>query len=114
MKFRPPRFSVRTRAIVVTLVCAYFGAWEATKKWGVPPPAQTISSSSVWPAVIVHGNSPCPFIVRKYVVQGEGRTEYHFWFFGLEVKLPYDSPWDSWNYMMSGEWDRDLKEAGRQ
>jgi hypothetical protein len=29
------RFSVRTLAIVVTLVCAYLGAWEATKKWGV-------------------------------------------------------------------------------
>jgi hypothetical protein len=27
-----PRFSIRTLAIVVTLVCAYFGAWEATKK----------------------------------------------------------------------------------
>ena len=30
MKFRP-RFSVRTLAIFVTLVCAYFAAWEATK-----------------------------------------------------------------------------------
>jgi hypothetical protein len=29
MKFRP-RFTVRTLAIVVTLACAYFGAWEAT------------------------------------------------------------------------------------
>ena len=34
MKFRP-RFSLRTLAIVVTLVCAYFGAWEATKKYGI-------------------------------------------------------------------------------
>jgi hypothetical protein len=31
MKLRP-RFSVRTLAIFVTLVCAYFGVWEATKK----------------------------------------------------------------------------------
>ena len=30
MRFRP-RFSIRTLAIVVTLVCAYFGAWEMTK-----------------------------------------------------------------------------------
>lgn len=29
-----PRFSLRTLAILVTLVCSYFGAWEATKKWG--------------------------------------------------------------------------------
>lgn len=25
-----PRFSLRTLAILVTLACAYFGAWEAT------------------------------------------------------------------------------------
>ena len=29
MRFRP-RFSVRTLAIFVTLVCAYFGAWEGS------------------------------------------------------------------------------------
>jgi hypothetical protein len=27
-----PRFSLRTLAIVVTLVCAYLGAWEVTKR----------------------------------------------------------------------------------
>ena len=31
-----PRFSVRTLAIIVTLVCCYFGAWEATNRHGVP------------------------------------------------------------------------------
>jgi hypothetical protein len=27
-----PRFSARTLTILVTLICAYFGAWEATKR----------------------------------------------------------------------------------
>ena len=31
MRFRP-RFSIRKLAILVALVCAYFGAWEATKR----------------------------------------------------------------------------------
>ena len=30
-----PRFTLRTLAIFVTLVCAYFGAWEATETWGI-------------------------------------------------------------------------------
>ena len=34
MKFRP-RFTIRTLAIIVTLICAYFGAWEATELWGI-------------------------------------------------------------------------------
>ena len=33
MKSFHPRFSIRKLAIVVTLVCAYFGAWEATKRF---------------------------------------------------------------------------------
>lgn len=28
-----PRFSLRTLAILVTLVCVCFGAWEATRTW---------------------------------------------------------------------------------
>ena len=30
------RFTIRTLAIVVTLVCTYFGAWEATRRYGNP------------------------------------------------------------------------------
>jgi hypothetical protein len=37
MRLRP-RFTIRTLAIFVTLVCAYFGAWEATKRYAVLPP----------------------------------------------------------------------------
>ena len=41
MKFRP-RFSVRTLAIFVTLVCCYFAAWEATKRYDGRSPAPFI------------------------------------------------------------------------
>jgi hypothetical protein len=30
-----PRFGLRTLALFVMLVCAYFAAWEATKRYGV-------------------------------------------------------------------------------
>ena len=53
-----PRFSVRTLAIVVTLVCAYFGAWEATKKWGVP------ANSFLKDGRSVTASSPAPFMIR--------------------------------------------------
>src|SRR5690349_9246684 len=104
MKFRT-RFSVRTLAIVVTLVCAYFGAWEATKEWGVPPPRGTWASNSFMKA-IVYSNSPGPFIVRKYVVQGTERVEYYFWFFWPEFKLPFESAWSFDRYSSSGEMER--------
>ena len=34
MKFRP-RLSIRTLAIIVALVGAYFGAWPLTKNYGI-------------------------------------------------------------------------------
>jgi hypothetical protein len=34
-----PRFSLRTLAIVVTLICAYFGAWGPTRKFATAQPA---------------------------------------------------------------------------
>lgn len=49
-----PRFTVRTLAIFVTLVCAYFGTWEATKRWEIS-------------AVPLGKSSPAPFIVVQEV-----------------------------------------------
>ena len=39
-----PRFSVRTLAIFVTLVCVYLGAWAATKKYR----SQQTAILSIW------------------------------------------------------------------
>jgi hypothetical protein len=33
-----PRFSIRAVMITVTLICAYFAAWDATKKYGIEYP----------------------------------------------------------------------------
>jgi hypothetical protein len=86
MRFRL-RFSLRTLAIVVTLICAYFGAWEATKRFGVP----SLGASK----------SPMPFIVyeSKLVILGtaagltfrelEPRV-YYVWLFGMSINLPGD------------------------
>ncbi len=98
MRFRP-RFSVRTLAVFVTLVCAYFGAWEATKRYGVPDPD--------WPCfpppdykhekIVSYADCPTPFILGRdefYIDSGEHlhfARRYYLWLFGPEFKLPYES-----------------------
>lgn len=99
MRFRP-RFSIRTLAIFVTLVCAYFGVWEATKRYGVPethPAAlyENVPLPNSW--IVWGGSSPMPFVVKEYEV-GPGRegccpTYYYLWLFGPKIKLPFESEW---------------------
>jgi len=87
-----PRFSLRTLAFVVTLACAYFAAWEATKRYALPK------------HFLVYGGftdtySPLPFVVRAdeevMVLNGSPvmRTNhyYYFWLLGPMVKLPFES-----------------------
>jgi hypothetical protein len=114
-----PRFSVRTLAIFVTLVCVYFGAWEVTKKYGVertPGVTKTkhsaiisVSADSVPPETItVASESPAPFIVSRclyhfeYVAKSQqakqysvvnGPVHYYVWLFGAQFKLPFESTW---------------------
>ena len=66
MKFRP-RFTVRTLAIVVTLVCAYFGAWEATKRYGTTDEHSQLSNLDPW---IGDEESPLPFVVSRLETEG--------------------------------------------
>src|SRR5262245_44551664 len=77
-RFRP-RFSLRTLAIIVTLVCAYFGSWESTKRCGVKYPA--------------FQDCPAPFVVAtntRLVWRMETRS-YDLWAFGLTARLPFRS-----------------------
>mgnify|MGYP001336794457 CR=1 FL=1 len=91
------RFSVRTLVIVVTLLCCYLGAWEATKTWGIP----AIQVSAYQASQLT---SPCPFVIvdpedsfktiaaslsDNWDAAGEDR-EVYFWFFGYVAKLPYE------------------------
>ncbi len=82
-RFFRPRFSIRTLAIFVTLVCAYFGAWEATKRYGTP---QVIDDHWQW------SSSPVPFLVRRDELP-ELKTHYYLWQFGSTFKLPIESEW---------------------
>jgi hypothetical protein len=91
MRFRP-RFSVRTLAVVVTLVCAYFGAWAATKRYGVPAvPAKFPVEEDTG---IIAAGSPTPCLVWRdefRMKEGGLRRKYYLWLFGPTVKLPFDS-----------------------
>ena len=76
MKLRP-RFALRTLVVIVTLVCAYFGAWEVTKRHD--------------------RNSPAPFVGLTFM-RGENRPapggsnvtikgKYYLWLFGPTIDL---------------------------
>ena len=61
-----PRFSLRMFAIVVTLICAYFSAWEATKRWGVEnmSPGWTKYPDGSYHDLDFQQSAPAPFILR--------------------------------------------------
>jgi hypothetical protein len=95
MKFRP-RFSVRTLAIVVTLVCAYFAAWEATKEYGIGLPTPwDYSSHSPIPLLIVEDDaSDMSYAVSaNNTLRTSGPRRYYIWLFGPRIKLPFESTW---------------------
>ena len=100
-----PRFSLRTLALLVTLVCAYFGAWEATKKYGKAPDMPTsgpqiffgfISDDEVLMPLVI-GRSEDGTIVGRDE-QGDWTVEitsiscyrYYLWLFGPTIKLPFE------------------------
>lgn len=87
MKRWRPRFSVSTLVVVVTLVCCYFGAWEATKTWGIP--AVTGPGDDVRTI-----ESPCPFVIYKsrptfiWNLNVDLAPHRYVWFFGWVEELP--------------------------
>jgi hypothetical protein len=73
------RFSLRSLAIVVTLICAYFAAWEATKRYGLRD--VLLGSSALlegdWfeKELLVmqeagDASVPMPFVVSQYILLG--------------------------------------------
>ena len=74
-----PRFSLRTLAIVVALICAYFGAWEWTKHAAMRMEFPTG----------VKATSPAPLVIRideKMFRARLGRC-YYLWLIGPLVQL---------------------------
>lgn len=90
MRFRP-RFSIRTLTVFVTLVCAYFGAWEATKRYGVPTHRRLLSGTPI------RASSPAAFIIRYEIgvdlLGGPPSRAYHLWIFGYEKRLCESEDW---------------------
>ena len=85
--------------IVVTLVCCYFGAWEATKKQGVDdvinyteeilPDTETTYDVSF--SMEYHPSQPLVVRVDRILFEPHRtRCYYYFWFFGYVAKLPYE------------------------
>jgi hypothetical protein len=99
IRFRP-RFSVRTLAIFVTLVCAYFGVWEATKRWAIDEDFESyLEPDGTLQDVYTDPFCPMPFIFSKdiRIYDSEGlldiRRPYYLWLFGPTVRLPVEGDW---------------------
>jgi hypothetical protein len=107
MKLLRLKFSVRTLAIFVTLVCAYFGAWETTKRYAKKHYQQGIKDygDDDKALMIKQTTAPLPLLVVRKEVQyeflpnatfkREYRVSYYLWLLGPKVKLPFESTWDS-------------------
>jgi hypothetical protein len=95
----------------VTLVCAYFAACEATKRYGIPIvltqwPDGYIEERSqgngyVEEFLITKVESPFPFILAQREIQQtpiifgneSPIQQYYLWLFGPKVKHPVESVW---------------------
>jgi hypothetical protein len=104
-----PRYSIRTLGIAVTLICSYFGAWEATKRYGLAPRlrhAKSLSRTSVWletesRPLECQLSCPLPLVIAQdeYFVYLNGlkpgtHRRYYLWLFGPQWKLPWESEWE--------------------
>ena len=77
-----PRFSVRTLAIVVTLVCCYAACWGPTKRQGVEDVRQLLTSNDFYsdigdPHLLTSSfhckfGDPCPVLPLLVIVDPEG------------------------------------------
>lgn len=78
-----PRFSLRILAIFVTLIAAYFGAWEATKQ------AMGGREDLHSPLPLVIGQDEIGSGQRGIHVVFTQSRQYYLWVFGPKIRLPY-------------------------
>ena len=116
-----PRFSVRTLAILVTLVCVYFGAWEITKSSARRqfPFFESFDGEVLFPfkpplsdrqlailaeennyRTVLHAESVVPLMIARYERDWVGAPparnyakRYYLWLFGFKVRLPFETTW---------------------
>ena len=101
-----PRFSVRTLAIVVTLVCCYAACWGPTKWQGLLDVQRNAWSTSHSISISIHDASVvAPLFIRQDEIVWEPIQEsyprrYYFWFFGYVAKLPYEREFELEEFLM--------------
>ena len=94
------RFSIRTLAIVVTLVCCYAACWGPTKTRGVEDvnlvvPHNDFFSPSRLASYLCAPRAIAPLVVTARANDNLSVDLYYFWFFGYVAKLPYEREVDS-------------------
>src|SRR5688500_4247346 len=102
---RRRRFTLRSLAIVVTLVCAYFGSWPLTRKYGVPQYIPIIPRWQTKKEYLANADSPAPLIVRQDFIGFEKpatirgleatafKRRYYIWLGVTKIGLPYETSW---------------------
>lgn len=101
MKLRS-RFSLRMLAILVTLVCVYFGLWSVTERYalGSESIVHFITENAQFDPgevefLIREDGSPMPFVIWRDEDAGaksgyKRAIRYYLWFFGVEYQLPFE------------------------
>ena len=88
--------------VAITLVCCYFGAWKATRRWGIVAGRDPTND-----AIVIFGRAPTharridtvtaplPFLIvsDQYEPPNSCPTRYYLWLFGPMVKLPFETAW---------------------
>ena len=81
-----PRYSLRSFAIAVALVCVYFALWDVTKKHGVGDYQRRRATTfihSPFPLVVAEDELLDPCMDRSCVRQ------YRLWLLGPVIQLPF-------------------------
>jgi hypothetical protein len=102
LKPRRRKFSLRLLLLCVTLICVYFGTWQATATFGVDDVSKRLTSENNGAFIPVIYKAPLLVATEEsevtYGAPGEPdevitRSSYYFWFAGWIVKLPFEREW---------------------
>lgn len=94
------RFSIRALLIIVALIGAYFGSWDATRRAAACLPAsedRLLSVPERGTCYIQEAASPMPFMIVCEELEADSaaivvkRKRNYAWLFGPQIKLLFDS-----------------------
>jgi hypothetical protein len=74
--------------LVLTLVCVYFAAWEATKEYGISPPGgPAVNAFELVSMADSKEYSPMPFVLCRIGSYPSQTVEYDVWLPGRRFRL---------------------------